>query len=189
MRAASQTPTSLWMSLAADARRAQNRDVGQNGRRSFNGAGGRVRAEACGEPLSLAHIPVNQVVRLVGLNDEQLAVRLTPVRRLSRRDSLPCPSKGSGKRPLQSFSRTRSVRLGPSRIMTDGHGRNGVVVCIGPSCESSTEEDRRRDNGSDARRVRRPAVHQRRDRRRPHRVLAVIESLLVKRRHDEGNLL
>jgi hypothetical protein len=182
MRAASQTPTSLWMSLAADARRAQNRDVGQNGRRSFNGAGGRVRAEACGEPLSLAHIPVNQVVRLVGLNDEQLAVRLTPVRRLSRRDSLPCPSKGSGKRPLHCFS-------DPKCASWAWPGRNGVVVCIGPSCESSTEEDRRRDNGSDARRVRRPAVHQRRDRRRPHRVLAVIESLLVKRRHDEGNLL
>jgi very-short-patch-repair endonuclease len=38
-----------------------------------------VRAETCGEPLSLAHIPVDRVVRLVGLTDEQLAVGLDPL--------------------------------------------------------------------------------------------------------------
>ena len=53
--------------------------VGDNGRQSFNGTGGRVRAETCGEPLSLAHIPVDQVIRLVGLTDDQLAVSLDPL--------------------------------------------------------------------------------------------------------------
>ena len=38
-----------------------------------------MRAETCGEPLSLAHIPVDRVVRLVGLTDEQLAVSLDPL--------------------------------------------------------------------------------------------------------------
>jgi uncharacterized protein DUF559 len=38
-----------------------------------------VSAEACGQPLSLAHIPIDQVVRLVGLNDDQLAVSLDPL--------------------------------------------------------------------------------------------------------------
>ncbi|HYO01299.1 MAG TPA: DUF559 domain-containing protein [Mycobacterium sp.] len=34
---------------------------------------------ACGEPLSLAHLPSDQVVRLVGLTAEQLAVSLDPL--------------------------------------------------------------------------------------------------------------
>ena len=38
-----------------------------------------MRAVTCGEPLSLAHIPVDRVVRLVGLTGEQLAVSLDPL--------------------------------------------------------------------------------------------------------------
>lgn len=34
---------------------------------------------ACGEPLSLTHLPSDQVVRLTGLTDEQLAVSLDPL--------------------------------------------------------------------------------------------------------------
>ena len=36
-------------------------------------------ALACGEPLSLAHLPADQVVRLAGLTEEQLAVGLDPL--------------------------------------------------------------------------------------------------------------
>jgi very-short-patch-repair endonuclease len=38
-----------------------------------------VSALACGEPLSLSHIPPDQIVRLVGLNEEQFAIGLDPL--------------------------------------------------------------------------------------------------------------
>ena len=38
-----------------------------------------MRSLACGETLSLAHIPTDQIVRLVGLSDEQFAVVLDPL--------------------------------------------------------------------------------------------------------------
>jgi very-short-patch-repair endonuclease len=47
--------------------------------RSSNGAGGRVSSVACGEPLSLTHIPSGRVVRLAGPTEEQLAVSLDPL--------------------------------------------------------------------------------------------------------------
>jgi hypothetical protein len=144
----------------------------------------------CGEPLSLAHIPLGQVVRVAGLTDEQFAGMPHPasVTEQALEHRLARCEWAVGRTWNQEYA---SHSLAPPiRVDLMWPDERCVIEIDGPDHRGILKyaADRRRDNGLtlDGFAVLRFTNDEIID--DPHRVLAVIESLLVKKRHDEGNL-
>ena len=122
---------------------------------------------ACGEPLSLTHLPVDRVIRLAGVTANQLAVGVDP------------PPDGApvvlGYQPPAEFATPR--RVGPpargwQRTSPPAPAPVDYPALAGrPHPASAAEQTLERCLARCA-----------------PRVLAVIETLSSTKRHDEGNL-